>query len=207
MKTIRCRVIQGMVMPDGWHFQVNPSLRLEADTFPELIKVVEEYRVSNNMPIGEPLDDVVNYICSTYPHQCHQVPGATVSVEVERPAQKKISLLDRIIGWFDRQTRRLDSSAIVLSMEAQQRAAICAKCRFNVNWKTGCGQCSDNINRLSKLVRQGHSIPAERKLKACSILGQENRAAVFLQQDRLESSPELPSWCWVKKHEDNLQGD
>lgn len=65
MKTIRCRVIQGMVMPDGWHFQVNPSLRLEADTFPELIKVVEEYRVSNNMPIGEPLDDVVNYICST----------------------------------------------------------------------------------------------------------------------------------------------
>lgn len=186
-------------MPGGWHFMATPTLRIDAETFPELITTLERYRISNNLPIGDPLADIESYICTTFPHSCHSVMGATVTAVVDvGTVNPRRNLLDRIILWFELQMSKLGTDVIVLQGEAERRAQICMRCPENKEWKTGCGECTSNIDRLSKLVRSGHALARDRKLKACSVLGQENRAAVWLKRDRLSSADNLPGHCWLR---------
>jgi len=197
-------VIQSLVMPGGWHKPEKDRLGrdmpepIRADTYKELIEAVIKFRADNTIPIGDVRAEVNEYICTSWPHMCHGVPGAEVTVTVSHGSSVQ-SLTDRMIQWLDRQVENHSPETLELNEEAQRRADICRMCAYNVHWNSGCGSCSDAVNRMSTILRVGKALPHSERLRACQILGQENRAAVWLRREKLGNSPELPDHCWVKR--------
>ncbi len=133
---------------------------------------------------------------------CHAVPGAHVTVEVHVPGSHVDQLTQRtddMIAWLASRVDDHSSEALELKSEAQRRAAICLNCPQNVAWKSGCGECKASVDQLSTTIRIGNDVARGRKLTACQILRQENRAAVWLRMDRIGNDPRLPGHCWAKR--------
>lgn len=198
------RVIQAIVMPGGWHKPEkdrsgrNMPEPIRADTYTDLIAAVAKFRADNVIPIGNVEQDIEDYICANFPHMCHNVPGAQVSiVSVSRisPAQ---TLTDKTILWLESKIDNHSVDKLVLDPEAKRRAEICAKCKFNQKWNSNCGACFEAISRMSSIVRYGNDVPQGKSLYSCQILGHENRAAVWLNASELSTSHDLPSHCWRK---------
>lgn len=201
MKKILSRIIQGRVMPGGWHVmtdnKVGGKTRIDGDTLPDVLEHLISYRLDNVIPLGDPLKDIEEYVCGNWPDFCHKVFGATVVVNVNLPSQPTRTLLDRIIIWIEAQTKNLSPEVLVTRDEAQRRAEICERCPMNVKWKESCSTCNENISRLVSVMRLGQSLPRDKKLLACSAFGHENRAAVWLKRERIGSVANLPSNCWA----------
>ena len=201
---IATKVIQGIICPGGWHYPIDERTRINAPDFQRLVEMIADYRVSNMLPLGDPLKDAEDYICAKWPHMCHKAgPNAHVSISiVELPKASGIgvmTLVDRMIKWLEEMTNGVSMDIIVLEPEARRRADICASCPNNVKWKTGCGTCNDNIERISGIVRMGRRLLKNPRLKACSVTAMELKAAVWLRKDRVKSdAPNLPDWCWAK---------
>lgn len=202
---IQTRVIQGIICPGGWHYKIDERTQLNAPDFPRLVQMLADYRVNNMLPLGDPLGDLEEYICTTWPHMCHSAgPNASVEVKIvalPRPSHPgQLSLVDRMIKWLDKMSSGVSMDIIVLEPEARRRADICASCPNNVKWKTGCGTCNDNIDRLSGIIRMGRRLIKNPRLKACSMTAMELKSAVWLRKERIASdAPSLPSWCWARK--------
>ena len=196
------RVIEAVVMPGGWHKPEKNRLGqdmpqpVRADTYKMLVQAVIKFRADNIIPIGDVESDVEEYICSNFPHMCHNVPGASVTVTVTRGPSQAQTRTDRMLQWLDGQISDHSAEKLVLRSEAQRRADICRKCPYNVRWNEGCGTCAEAVNRLSTILRSGNDTPHGKDLKCCQVLNHENRAAVWLPLS--SHDPNLPGRCWVK---------
>lgn len=202
MKNIQTRVIQGMVMPGGWHYPIGHNLpNITANTFKELVQALLDYRSANQLPLGKPVEDIEAYICGRFPNFCHDVAGATVVVEMSGPVMttESQSLVDNMVAWYESIMVNLSTEDIVLSSEAQRRAAICERCPLNVKWKTNCGTCNDNMDRLANNARFNQTLARDRRLKACGCLKHDNRAAVWMKDHKLRKSPDVHPNCWVPR--------
>lgn len=199
------RVIQSIVMPGGWHKpEKDRSGRdlpepVRADTYKDLIAAVAKFRADNVIPIGDVEADVENYICQNFPHMCHNVPGAEVTVTISTGNKSAFqTLTDRTIQWLDEKIDNHSIDKLVLAPEAKRRADICAKCKFNQRWNSNCGACFEAITRMSSVLRYGNDVPNGKDLYSCQILGHENRSAVWLKASELKTSHDLPQPCWCK---------
>ena len=202
------QVIESIVMPGGWHKPEKDRLArdmpepIRASTYRALIEAVIKFRADNIIPIGDVKSEVDEYICLAYPHMCHSIVGAEVSIHVTHgprsPAVSK-TLTDEMIQEMDRQLTNHSSENLELRQEAQRRADICRKCQFNVRWNNSCGSCVEAVNRISTILRSGQDVVHSRELRACQILKHENRSAVWLRIDGRASNPDLPPRCWAKQ--------
>lgn len=198
------RVIQGITMPGGWHKPEKDRLGrdmpqpIRATSYKDLINAVTKFRADNIIPIGDVKAEVDEYICTNFPRMCHR-SQADISVTVDMPNTHMKTVTDRMIQTMDAQIREHSIEELELKQEAQRRAEICRRCRFNVRWNTGCGSCREAVNRMSMILRSGNSVPHERELHACQILGHENRSAVWLKLEKIGRSPELPGFCWARR--------
>ncbi len=197
-------VIESIVMPGGWHKPEKDRLGrdmpepIRAETYQKLLQAVTRFRVDNVIPIGDVRRDVNEYICSNFPHMCHPIAGAQVDVSIEQHPVGTKTLTDQMIQWMDGAMVNHSQEFLELSMEAQRRADICLKCRFNTRWNSSCGSCLDAVNRMSTVLRMGNDVPRGHKLKACQLLHHENRSAVWLKRERINKSLDLPNNCWAK---------
>lgn len=191
-------------MPDGWHKPEKDRLGrdmphpIRAMTYRDLIDAVTKFRADNVIPIGDVKADVDEYICSNFPHMCHK-SKAEIRVSVDIPKTHLRTVTDRMIQTMDDQIKDHSVEDLELKQEAQRRAEICRRCRFNVRWNTGCGSCREAVNRMSMILRSGNSVPHERDLHACQILAHENHSAVWLKLDKIKHRPDLPGFCWARR--------
>ena len=200
------RVIESIVMPGGWHKPEKDRLGrdlsspIRADTYQQLIQAVIKFRADNIIPIGDVESEIEAFICANFPHMCHAIPGAQVTVTITGlPTAHAKSLTDDMLQWLDSKIENHSLESLELRGEAQRRAEICLHCPFNVRWNSGCGACSEATNRMSMILRAGNDVPHGNKLTACQILRHENRAAVWMRREILGNSPELPGNCWVRR--------
>jgi hypothetical protein len=191
-------------MPGGWHKPEKDRLGrdmphpISALSYPLLIDAVIKFRADNVIPIGDVKAEVDDYICTNFPRMCHG-SNADISVTVDVPKTHMRTVTDNMIQTMDEQIKEHSVENLELKQEAQRRSEICRRCRFNVKWNTGCGSCREAVNRMSMILRSGNSVPHERELHACQILGHENRSAVWLKLDKIKRSPELPGFCWARR--------
>lgn len=198
-------VIESLVMPGGWH---KPELDrlgrpmpqpIRANTYRELIANVTKFRADNVIPIGDVKAEVDEYICKNFPHMCHNIDGATISITITHHPSPIKTLTDDMIQWLDSRVENHSSDELELRSEAQRRADICRRCKFNTRWNDNCGSCNEAVKRLSSILRVGNDVGHSRQLKACQILRHENRAAVWLRMEKIGNNPDLPQHCWAKR--------
>lgn len=183
--------IIGIIPPSGWHYY-DGDARLTGHNYNNLIKVVEEYRAENHLPIGDVEGDVNSYICSNWPTFCHGVDMVTIT-----SVNPSGDLLNDIQTWARNIQNSKDHVQYVTDDLAEQRAKICRSCPNNVNWRGGCSSCINATDRLSASVRQGRDTASSAVLGGCSLMRHDNRTAIFLDRDELQSASNLPADCWI----------
>jgi hypothetical protein len=202
------QVIESIVMPGGWHKPEIDRLGREmqepvrASTYQALIEAVTKFRADNVIPIGDVKDEIDEYICTNFPHMCHSIVGADVTIHVShgpRQPRSAKTLTDEMIQTMDQQLSNHSSENLELRQEAQRRADICRKCQYNVRWNNSCGSCVEAVNRMSTILRSGQDVVHSRELRACQILKHENRSAVWMRLSGAARNPDLPQHCWAKR--------
>ena len=98
-------------------------------------------------------------------------------------------------------------SPIVSRDEANRRAEICSKCKFNVRFPKPCnGYCGELREIVTALVGSERT-SYEEKLESCSICGCYLSAAVWMDlgtqikplSQEIKNQFESVSWCWKKQ--------
>lgn len=194
---------RGKVPPNGWHFVVAPNVKLEAITEELLVKQIFEYRLRNNVPIGDIERDIDNYYCTLWPEVCHKEPkdwenGSAGSLPAAEP------MLNRVTRWAAMMIHNQPKGGYTVSSidEANRRADVCVGCPNNQPWRGGCSGCSNSTTTVLGQLRKTQSTRQQGNLMACKVAGWDNSTAAFmpmptlgLTEDQLQS---LPDRCWRK---------
>jgi len=190
-------VIEGVVPPGGWHYkQGNDTIR--AESFTALLEAVLDYRSANRLDFGNVHEDVLNYICSSFPRQCRGSLNVAVGSKTPTIRNTGNDLIDRIQRW----AMKIGGLAHrkVTQAQAEKRSEFCVNCPHNVTWRGGCGTCNSNVERLCAIIRGPLEVTYYKRLMACKLLGHDNRTAIFLDSSLVGMSDSLPESCWRKKN-------
>lgn len=197
----------GRVPPsDGvshWRFPVG-AIVIRAKGYDDLIKNVFEYRLRNNLPIGNIENEISSYYCAKYPRFCHAEasdsnPSAgAMAVISDQP------LLNRVSMWVSATAHRMPRGGypLVAAAEAERRAAICLSCPKNRAWLGGCSGCSSITLQLTHAVKGMRRTAKDGNLMACEIGGFELGAAIWLPTAGMPITDvqraAMPENCWRK---------
>ena len=189
-----------VVPPNGYHFidRSGPSpVTIYGDSFEDVSMQVMKLRLANNRPVGNPQQELIDYVCLTWPHFCNETnPAAPVP-----GGNKIVNLSTRVAEWVAFLMTTNPADVGVAPEEVARRASICADCQHNREFRHGCGPCVASINRLYFVFRRDRKVPNEDKLGGCYLTGQHNAAAVLCKNQTNVSAAinaELPTFCWRK---------
>lgn len=192
--------ISSIVPPGGFHFleRSGPTeIRIDGSSFDDVAQKVLSHRLANGYPPGNPLQEVFDYVCGTWPSFCRETDPKPV---VPSAAYNGASIATRVASWLPVAFRFSRGSKELPEQEVERRAGICAECPRN-RPISGCGSCVDTINRLFFVARRDRSIPHEQALGGCSVIGQHNAFAALterLPEVEQEAQDKLPGRCWRK---------
>lgn len=197
------KISRGKVPPNGWHFEVAQGVRLEAINEELLIKQIFEYRLRNNIPIGDIERDIDNYYCTRWPESCHK-EASDWAPETHAAVTIAESLLNRVSRWASYLAYRQPKGGytLVSAAEAQVRGSFCVGCPKNQAWRVGCRGCSNSTAILLTQMRKLQASKYHGDLSGCTCLGWDNQTAVWLPVDAMpisdQQKSELPERCWRK---------
>jgi hypothetical protein len=184
----------------AYHFPVTPSVTLHGKTLDELRTVIHEYRLRQNMPLGDVDTDIDAYYCGKWPTFCHDAKdGIGPSVR-----EKSAAMMRRVSQWVAGLIHKMPRGGyeLVTQKEADTRATICAECPQKGPWRSGCGGCDASTLTLLQQVKQLKRTSKDGNLASCSIGGWENSSAIWLPESCLPLSEAqkntLPAPCWRK---------
>jgi hypothetical protein len=192
-----------VIPPGGYHFiTATPeggTLKIESHSVESVQELLLKYRLNNNLPVGNPQQEVIDYICGTWPHFCTETTEAFLvpAMSITREAH----LSRRVSDWTAR-LWALGSDNAVAQPEADRRAAICSSCPQNKDYRPGaCAPCVESLDRLSFIWLRNRSTPFDQSLGGCRACGANLKTAV--QASRLPPLSDadknsLDPSCWRK---------
>lgn len=165
--------------------------------YPELVQAELTWRLQNQKVIGCVECDIENYYRSNYPAF---VTASSVQVIVTEPQrQQGAQLVDGIHEWAIGLYRNPKSQERVSEQEALRRGNICAQCSKNKEWKGGCHNCNENVERLLTMIRGGKDVGLSNQLQGCVTLRHCNRTAIWMNKELIANSDQTPNNCWMKQ--------
>lgn len=194
-------VIEDLVPSGGWRYMqmwngepIRIPVTGSAKSAEDLLRQVLEFRVMQNIEIEDLEQDVAEYI-KKVSVQNDRFKGRNIGkprIRAKRP------IIYDIRDWVDKSLE--ERPRIVTIHEAMERAAICAKCPQNIEWKTKCGSCNDEVEYRSRALRKIPSSKYDDAMKACRLHLVHLVSAIFLDQDHLPGkSSGAPEHCWMPK--------
>lgn len=189
------KVNKGMVPPGGWHFPSQPGQIIRADTYESLIDIIFKLRLAVGKNTDSIEAEVNRYFCSRWPNAC--IPDDATGVP-----NSNDTLARRVARFAARMAQGMPAGGYELVNQgiANERAATCASCPFQIAWKTGCSSCSASTAALLLQIRKLRNTPSDPKLMACKVSGWENQTAVHLPENVVKPDEEtlktLPEHCW-----------
>lgn len=197
------------VPPDGFrYFQAETRTTVRAPDYDSLFREVALHRKVNNIPLGALWEAQVE------DQLCQQLPSGFC--KEEDPLQDRRNIFTRV-GWDDvlRGTQSLISFIshglkYVDQALADSRAAICARCYYNVQITGLCGGCTALQNLVATTTR-GRRTASDPFLKSCAVCKCANGVQVHVPaEDLARGTPvalleKFPGFCWKKIEIERLQ--
>jgi hypothetical protein len=175
---------------------------LRAKSHPELLDLMFDYRMRNNIALGDPERDVSDWYCPQYPRFCTPEPSDTDPSALRTSSEP---MLNRVSRWASMTAHRMPRGGfpLVAPAAAESRALICAACpKQDSSWRGACGGCSATTLAILQQLKSLKKTTKDGNLGACSIAGWANLVAVWLPTDALEitdaQKAALPAACWRK---------
>ena len=172
---------------DGFWFRETDGAVIRGDSWPGVIKRVEEYRARNGYPLGDPEAEVTAQVCARDSSRCHN--------EDERYAEqlKVTNMKGKILRWFS--WLRGGRPTLIAEHHARNRMEVCAACVKNKPITGGCKSCSQAIEELRTEVIGARQ--RDPRLNGCSAAGVDLQTAVWLDEG-IDKTPGLVDHCWRK---------
>ena len=164
--------------------------------------MIFDYRMRNNIPVGDIEDDIDRYYCTRWPSACNKEPKDYLPQGA--PGERREPLSSRVARWAGWLAQRMPRGgfALVTQEEADRRSAICGQCPKNVAWKVGCSGCNSSTTTLLMQLRSLRISAKAGNLMGCEVGGWDNMTAVHLDRSLLEltekQTENLPKDCWRK---------
>ena len=192
-----------IVPPGGFHYvekHAGSEIRLQGDSVDNLARILERYRLNNGIPLDDPRQNIIDYICGNWPHFCNRdTPGPLL--EGRNPGSAA-GLAIRAAAWVTR-LWNLGPTNFVPKAEADRRANLCLTCPMNRDFRAGgCSSCVQGVDRLAFLWLAGRTVSEHttwHSLRACRATGAHLQASVFADNQPPMSNEEqvqLDPRCW-----------
>lgn len=164
-----------------------------ADGYEEMINNILQFRLDNDLDIGNPKEDYEDFLR-------HQFPGFETKAKKRpgtSPAENRRNLMDQVRAWV-RGAKEKEWKAEYQEV-AEERAEICSGCPFNREHISQCSPCINKLERQVTMLTQNRQTKA--KVGACVNLKQDNRVAIWMPAEALSDAKvnhNTPDFCWVK---------
>lgn len=197
------------VPPDGFrYFQEETRTTVRAPDYDNLFVEVARHRKVNNIPMG------ALWQAQVEDQLCQQLPAGFC--KEKDPALDQRNVFTRV-GWNDvlHGTQVVASFAIhggqtVDQTLADSRAAICARCYYNVPMSGLCGGCG-HLQNLVARTTSGRHTSSDAFLKACAVCKCANAVQVHMRVEDLEKGvpdemlAKFPDFCWKRQEVERLR--
>lgn len=186
-----------------WFYPVSKGTILRNVTEEGLIKMIFEWRLRNNVPIGDIEADIDKMYCERWPQACHAEPSD--SNPLGQPLPPSEPLMNRIARWVGILAQAMPRGGykLVEKDTAEARAAICHGCPKNVSWRGGCSGCTASTSAILISIRQMKKTTRDGNLLGCLVCGTDTQTAVWLDPQTTplteDQALRLPARCWLKK--------
>jgi len=175
--------------------------------FQHLVKNVTEYRIINEMPLGDIEQIVQDWMCRNVPVECVPVRPRGFFAGVMARGSELARFMSAVTAWWK-------EDEVVPQEEAERRGEICASCRFNSPLtETGCDGCYGLAGRILQLLGN-RKTRMENNLAFCAICSCSNRVQVFAPLKILNRAHKLSDFptdigdgttpCWKKAAENEV---
>jgi hypothetical protein len=193
-------LLEGSVVPPRGFVYDQPvagtTRSIAASDRRSLIDALTTFRVANNIEIGDPPREIDEQLGKRSPIYHPPINSGSTN---HKPLSR--TLTERVRDWIANRYSTLSKLEYVNSTIATQRADICQRCPHNIEWRSNCRACVDEVERNIVIVGKRKSLPHE--LFACNVCGHENRVAVWLTEKHLRHADrfrdKLPRFCWLKQ--------
>lgn len=188
------RINLNLYPKDGYFFTERNGSRIVGESWKDVFAKVKAYRERNDLPEGRIEEEVLAQACSRNPHLCYSDQGTPVQ-PAGRPGNE--TLRSRVFNWLEGMVKARASGPLrqVSNGLAAQRAEICARCPFNVQFGETCHACQIALNEYRGKLIEGKIV--DRRLGGCSQLGCDLLTAILLDEAAIRSD-QLPANCWRK---------
>lgn len=174
------RLVESHVTPPGyWQVTEADGTVITGGDIGDLIGNVTDYRIANNIPLGDVEADTHEFICRHTEARCRPAKPQGGLATIKPSAIAVARFLKAMTAW-------LKSSGTVEQEEAERRAEICAGCRFQANLDdANCFGCFQLAARIMQAIGSRRTRMDE-SLKFCSICSCANSVSVFAPLDVLQ---------------------
>jgi hypothetical protein len=175
----------------GYMFKESDGSRIFGNTWPGVVARVVAYRKRNNLPPGNPGEEVNAQACQNNPGYCIEH-----NERARADAQKKhSSFKSQVLTWLNSITK-IREKAWVPEETARNRAAVCATCPYNKPLPGGCASCKAAVAEFRKQILGSRF--QDGRLNGCEILTEDLQVGVHLDQTTLDNGG-LPGHCWRRR--------
>lgn len=144
--------------PYGGHHYPEYGMMFKGDSFTEVVKKLREFRITNNIDLGNPEQDALVFYAAHWPWL---VEADYETQQEEPPTQFKEWRLWIQGAWKNPPLK------LVTPTEAKERWKVCETCIFNEQFKHNEDQESAEITRRAFLLRRGLDAPEYLGFCAC----------------------------------------
>jgi len=170
-------------------FPVRQDLTLTADTVPDLIDKIAEYRLQNGLPVGDPSIDLTAYYAMHHPFAVENGERIDAPPVGELPK--------RVYAWTNGLWRNPPKNP-PSTEEAPARASACVSCPFRREVGSDGSPAFKEAQRRVYLLSRG--LLWLNEVGWCEFHGWDNRLAVLLRHEADEKIA-CPKECWLDKSE------
>lgn len=190
---------ESIVPPGGWTFKQavhGKIIEVQGHSLENLFRLVLETRIENGIEVGDVIRDVEEQICARSPTQCRGYRKGAVTTPV-KSASVIDPMMDRLVVWLAKIEKDPQAAKLVHSSRATERASICIRCPFNIEWRNACPTCVEKLNLRFNILRRAKNLSCGDSLRFCSKHGIHLGTSVWLVKPSSKVKDQ-PKPCWVE---------
>lgn len=175
--------------PYGGHHYPEYGVTFRGDSFKEVEQKVRDFRIANNIPLGEPDQDILCFYAIHWPW--------LIAVDHGAEDPKSNDQFEAWRAWIHK-TWKNPPVKLVTQREAKDRWAVCSTCPFNRPWDFKETKESSELTRRAYLLRKGQDVPDD--LCFCDLHRADLAAFSFISSAKdysAKNSDESYDGCWV----------
>jgi len=177
--------------PIGGHHFLDRGQIIRADTFRELVQAIQDYRVSNSWPLGDPEADVLE-------HYAKVAPWLVVEDGEPVKARGIPEHVKPLFIWLN-DVKQSGGTGLCTKAEAKERWAGCVGCKYSseIDWDYSPETSKMQVD--AAIIRRMQKSPVENSY--CRLHKWATGVAVFLAKQKVSpaNKERSPDGCFVLK--------